>query len=330
MRTFLLALLLLLGVFFIFGRLTEVEEIGNTLQHGDLRFILLALFVEVIWLLNVAASYRAIYRTIGLKEKMKNLFFAAAGANFVNVVAPTAGMGGMAVFVSEARRRGYSPARTTVAGVLYILLDYLGFLCVLALGLMVLFKRNSLNSAELIASGVLMLLAIFIGTILFLGMRSTDALASFLAWLARLVNRILHPILRRPYLSEGRAREFAHDAREGLKEIHNNPESLLVPAGLALSNKVLLISILLLMFLAFNVPISLGTLIAGFSVAYLFFIVSPTPAGVGIVEGALAFALHSMYIPLSAAAVIALSYRGITFWIPMAFGGIALRVLHQR
>jgi uncharacterized protein (TIRG00374 family) len=84
------------------------------------------------------------------------------------------------------------------------------------------------------------------------------------------------------------------------------------------------------MFLAFNVPLSMGTLIAAFSVAYLFFIVSPTPAGVGIVEGALALALHSMYIPFSAAAVIALSYRGITFWVPMAFGGIALRVLQQR
>ncbi len=100
---------------------------------------------------------------------------------------------------------------------------------------------------------------------------------------------------------------------------------------LAVSSKILLMGILLLCFIAFEVPLAPGTLVAGFSLGYLFLIVSPTPAGIGFVEGGLTLALTSLKVPLGAAAVIALSYRGITFWLPLAFGAYAFRLLtHTR
>jgi uncharacterized protein (TIRG00374 family) len=103
----------------------------------------------------------------------------------------------------------------------------------------------------------------------------------------------------------------------------------LIPAGLALSNKLLLVGILLLMFLSFNVTFSIGTLIAGFSIGYLFFVVSPTPSGIGFVEGALTLALVSLYVPVSKAAAVALAYRGITFWIPLLIGMLAFRFVSR-
>jgi uncharacterized protein (TIRG00374 family) len=147
--------------------------------------------------------------------------------------------------------------------------------------------------------------------------------------MTRLVNRIFWPFIHHEYLSENRARSFAHDASEGLVELKLQPSNMLLPAGLALLNKTFYILILTLMFLAFEVPISIGTVIAGFSICYLFVIVSPTPAGIGIVEGGLTIALSSMYIPLQDAAVITLSYRAITFWIPLLFGMISFRVLEH-
>ena len=328
MRKFLIALALFLGVTFILARLAEVRAIGQTLRQGDFRFILLAFGIQILWLLNVAASYKVIYRALNLEEKIETLFLAAAGANFVNVIAPSAGVGGMAVFLSAARRRGYSSARTAVAGALFLLFDYAGFLCVLVLGLIVLFRRHTLTATDLVATIVLLFIALTLFVFLFLGMHSAKALGSSLAWFVRNVNRILRPIIHRQYLSTERAHLFAQDAAEGLRQVRQKPGDLLLPALLALSSKALLVSILLLVFMAFQVPISLGTLVAGFSVSYLFFIVSPTPAGIGVVEGTMTLALNSMYISLGAATVIALAYRGITFWIPLAFGGIALRILN--
>jgi uncharacterized protein (TIRG00374 family) len=330
MQKLIFAVVLLLAVLFVIGQFAEMQAIVDTLQRGDWRFLLLAIGVEIAWLLNVAASYRAILQAAGVEEKVEKLFILAAAANFVNVVTPTAGMGGMALFITEAHRRGYSAARVTIAGVLYVVFDYAGFLCVLALGLVVLLRRHNLNSAEIIATAILVLIAVGWSILLYLGMRSAQELGRTLAWMARLVNGLLRPFIRHDYLSEKRAHEFAHDAAQGLHDLRRNPRSLLLPFALALSNKAFLISILLFVFMAFKVPFSAGTLVAGFSVGYLFLIVSPTPSGIGVVEGMLTLVLGSLFVPIGAAAVITLAYRGITFWLPLLFGLVAFRFLSHR
>lgn len=327
MRKFLIAIAVLLGLVYIYTRTAEVQAIADTLKRGDWRFVALAFGVELVWLINVAAQYRAIYRALGLEEKIERLILLAAAANFVNVVAPSAGMGGMAVFISDSRRRSLSPGRVTVAGVLFVLFDYAGFFLVLTLGLFIQARRNNLNTGELVGSGVLLVIAAVLASLMYLGMRSAEALGRVLARTARLVNRLLRPLIHREYLSEGRAYFFAHEVAEGLHEVRRSPNSLYLPLGLAIGSKIFLIIILFLMFLAFKVPASVGTLIAAWSIAYLFLIISPTPAGIGVVEGALTLALNSMYVPLGAATVLALAYRGITFWLPLLGGLIAFRWL---
>jgi uncharacterized protein (TIRG00374 family) len=118
---------------------------------------------------------------------------------------------------------------------------------------------------------------------------------------------------------------FAHDAAEGIRCLPRSREAFLLPFALALSSKALMISVLFLVFLAFKVPFSVGTLIAGFSIGYLFVIASPTPSGLGVVEGALTLALRSMWVPLEEAAVVVLAYRGYTFWLPLIVGSISFR-----
>ena len=220
----------------------------------------------------------------------------------------------------------------TVASAMFVLFDYAGFLMVLALGLIVLFRRDKLQVTELAASGVLLIIALTIASLLYLGMYSEQKLGQFLAWGGTLVNTIVHPFQRdktKKYLEIDRAYTFAQDISEGMFELRGKPRELIVPILLALNSKVLLIIVLFFVFLAFGVPPSLGTLIAGFSIAFLFMIVSPSPSGVGFVEGALTLTLASFYIPLSDAAVIAIAYRGVTFWLPLLFGMIAIRGLDR-
>jgi hypothetical protein len=330
MRNLLIAIVFLLGIVFIFINIAEVEAIVDTLQQGDWRFLVLALGVQGIWLVNVAASWRAVYRAIGLEERLPKLCLILAAANSINVVAPTGGMGGIAVFISEARRRGYSAARVAVAGGLVVLFDYFGFLCILLLGLIVLFRRNNLQATELIASAMFVLAASVLAAMIYLGMRSADALGKALTAMARRVNRLLWPLIHREYLSEKRAYDFAHEAAGGLYLLRQKPKNLILPVLLGLCSKVLLVVILMLVFLAFDVSFSVGTLVGGFSIGYLFLIVSPTPAGIGFVEGALTLGLRSLNVPLGQATVVVLAYRGITLWLPLLFGMGAFRWLsHQ-
>ncbi len=329
MRKFVIALVLLLGFVYVVGKLTELQTIAETLQRGIWWFVGLALIIEVLWFVNCGASFRAIYKAMGIDEQVGTLSLMVSAANFVNVVAPSGGVSGLTIFISEARRRNYSPARAAVAGVLFLLFDYLGLIAVLLVGLIIMIRRNDLTLVVIIASFALVGLAMLFAFLLNLGMQSAVAFGNALAWIARLINRIMRPFIHREYLSETRAHEFAHDAAEGLSDMRDQPKSMLLPLMLALSNKVALIIILTLIFLAFNIPISVGTIIACFSIGSLFVIISPTPAGIGVVEGALTLALTSMYISLEDAALITLSYRGITFWIPMLFGMISLRFLEK-
>jgi len=325
MRNFIIALILFLGIVFVFARISELQAILNTLQKGDWRFLGLAGVIQGLWLLNLAKSYQVIFKAIGINERMRALLPLTAAVSFTNIVAPTAGMSGIALLMARARSQGYSTARAAVANTLVVLFDYIGFLIILAVGLFVLFRRNNLGSAEILATAILIGLACLLALLLYQGTQSTAALEKSLDWLARLVNRIVRPFNKTDYLSEERAHTFASEAYKGLSILRKDPAKILPPILLGLSSKFLLLLNFLMMFLAFKVPISPGTIVAGFSLGYLFYIVSPTPAGLGFVEGALPLALRSMYIPLGTGVVITIAYRAFTFWLPLLVGMLSFR-----
>jgi uncharacterized protein (TIRG00374 family) len=331
MRKFLIAVLFLLAVYFLLTRFTQVEQVALTLQRGDMKWMVLAVALQFVWLVNVAASFRACYRLLGIEESIERLLLLALGANFVNVIAPAAGVSGIAVFLTDCRARGKPTGRVTSAVALSILYDYLAFIIVLALGLSVLIRRDRLGAGEISASAVLLTIASVFAFLLWLGMRSGDQLGHALAWMARTVNRVLRPLRRRNYLSEDAARAFANEAAEGLSIARQAPSgAILLPAALALSKQALLISILFMVFMAFGQAFSVGTLVAGYAIGYLFLIVSPTPSGIGFVEGAMTLALTTLRVPLAAATIITLGYRGVTLWLTLLYGVIAMRWIGQQ
>ena len=171
MRKIIVALVLLLAIVFVFLRFSELKDFLNTLHHSNYRFLIAAFIVELIWMFNSATDYGSIYRLVGLKEKTSHLVLVATAANFVNVIAPSVGIGGMAVFLDDAARQNHSTGRVTVVGVLYILFDYLAFFCVLTLGFIVLIRRNNLNPGELTAAAILLVIAGAVAFLLYSGVQ---------------------------------------------------------------------------------------------------------------------------------------------------------------
>ena len=329
MRKFIFILLVFLSAALLYLSFGELESILETIQHGNLWFVFLALLLQCAWFFVSGSTYLSLYRLLGLDGTVYKFSLMSAAATFVNTVAPSAGMGGTVVFISNAYRNDHSPGKATVASMLNLFLDYVAFLFVLTLGLIVLFRRNDLGATEIAASAVIFGIAIGLGFLLYLGSRSASALGNALAKMAQLINRIARPFIHRDYLSEARAHEFASEMSTDLKSLPERPRSLLKPLLYAFANKALMMTILMVSFLSFEVPFTAGTIIGGFSIAYLFLIVSPTPSGIGIVEGIMPLALSSLRVPWSQAVIITLVYRGITFWVPLGVGAIAFRMLNQ-
>ena len=328
MKKLFIVVVLFLGIAIVAISFSELETIILTLNKAHLGYFILAILVQLIWFTTTARVYQSIFHLLGVHEDILTLSRIATAANFINVVAPTAGVGGIALFASEARRRGHPAGKVTVAAALFLLLDQAAFLVILALGLIVLVRRNDLNAGEISASFFLLCIALIYAFILYLGYRSEEKLGNTLAKIARFINRIVRFFRKQEYLSETRAHEFAHEISDGLSGLTEKPSSLVRPVLWGIFNKGLLMLILVCAFLSFEVPFSTGTIIAGFSIAYLFLIVSPTPSGIGVVEGILPIALTTLNVNWSQAVLITLTYRTVTFWVPFGIGAWAFRSLH--
>ncbi len=328
MKKITIILILFLGIAIVAISFSELETIMQTIRKAHLGFFLLAILIQVIWFAATGRMYQSIFHLLGVHEDILTLSRIATAANFINVVAPTAGVGGIALFASEARRRGHPTGKVTVAAALYLLLDQAAFLVVLALGLIVLVRRNDLDAGEISASFILLSTAIIYAFVLYIGYRSEEKLGNMLAKVAHFINRVVGFFRKGEYLSEARAHQFAHEVSEGFLGLTEQPTSLVRPVLWGIFNKSLLMLILICAFLSFEVPFSAGTIIAGFSIGYLFLIVSPTPSGIGIVEGLMPIALASLNVNWSQAVLITLTYRTVTFWVPFGIGAWAFRSLH--
>jgi uncharacterized protein (TIRG00374 family) len=328
MKKLFVVVILFLGIAVVVLSFGELETIMRTLQKAHLGYFILAILIQLIWFFTTGRMYQSVYHLLGLDESITNLSRIAAAANFINIVAPTAGMGGVALFAAEARRRGHPAGKATVAAALFLSLDHAAFLFVLSLGLIVLVRRNDLHAGDLSATLFMLGLAVSYAFILYLGYRSEEKLGNLLAYLARTVNRIVKFFRKENYLSEIRAHEFAHEVSEGFSGLTEQKTSLVRPVLWGILDKALLMLVLICSFLSFEVDFSAGTIIAGFSIAYLFLIVSPTPSGIGIVEGLMPIALTSLNVDWSQAVVITLTYRTVTFWVPFGIGAWAFRSLH--
>ena len=330
MKKFFVAVILFLGIVVVVLSFGELETILKTLKHAHLQYFFLAVIIQFVWFITSGRMYQSVFHLLGVQETTLALSRIATAANFINVVAPTAGMGGVALFASEAKRRGHAAGKVTVAAALFLLLDQAAFLVVLSLGLIILVRADNLSASEISASIFLFSTAVIYAFILYLGYRSEEKLGNLLAKVAHWINRVVNFFRKGEYLSEARAHQFSHEVAEGFSGLNEKTSSLIRPILWGIFDKGLLMLILTSAFLSFEVPFSVETIVAGFSIAYLFLIVSPTPSGIGIVEGVMPIALSSLDVNWSQAVVITLTYRAVTFWLPLAVGAWTFRSLHTR
>lgn len=329
MKKILQVIITILALVYVVVSFTEIENIAAALQKGNWPFLVLAFVVEFICLVNNSYTYRSIYRLMGLDEKIKLLFKLSTSSTFVNIIAPSGGVGGMAYFIAAARKQNISSARIMVIGILFVIYEYVSLLSVLVLGFIALIRRNDLTGGEITAALLLLLMAIGFALLLFLANKSSERLGRVLAGLFRRINRLLFRFFHRDILKPENAENFAFELGEGLEAMHSSRKNLVLPLVYSLMNKGLLITVMAFIFLALDVRFSTGSLVGAYSIGQLFYYISPTPGGVGVVESVLPVALNLLRVPFSKAVLVTLIYRAVTFWFPFLVGAVTLRLLQR-
>ncbi|HRJ75186.1 MAG TPA: hypothetical protein PLX90_04265, partial [Anaerolineales bacterium] len=115
MKKLFVVFILFLGAIIVALSFSELETILLTLQKAHLRYFLLALVIQSIWFVTTGRMYQSIFHLLGIHDNVITLTRMATAATFINIVAPTGGAGGVALFASEARRRGHPTGKATVA-----------------------------------------------------------------------------------------------------------------------------------------------------------------------------------------------------------------------
>jgi len=324
-KRILLGGLIVAFVWLIISHYTEVKQLANTLAQGQWQWVLVAAGLQVIYYLIFTATYQSAFYALGIKRKLWELIPVTLGSLFVNVVAPTASTAGAALFVDDAARRGHSPARAATAALLQLVTDYSAFLMVLATGMTVLFIDHDLQTYEIVGAIILLLLDVTLIGVLLLGVWWPKLVESLLRRIQIIVNRIGSRFKRPNLLDADWAYKNAAELTDASQTVAEYPGRLVRLLLVMLASYAVDIFSLYVLFRAFGQTIGLGTLIAGFAMGVLFWIVSPIPQGIGLVEGVMTLTYTSLGVPTDTAAIVSLAFRGLTFWLPLVLGFVLIQ-----
>ena len=318
-RFFVFWVLIALFTVFVIFSITKLQNVVVVLRTAKVYWILLAAFIQLLYFISYSYLYKFSFRIAGIDERVKNFFPVLLSSLFVNVVAPIGGVAGSAYLVDESVRKGESASRATVGVMGAMLSEFSSFGILLIISILYLSNRGSLKTYELVSSLGILFIVVSIIFFMILGMWHPGKLHKVFHFFQRFVNKVSMTLRNTTYLADNWAHEHSSDFTTAVKSF-TNLKRVLLPIFIAFIGHFLSYLSIFVLFLAFSTKVTPGVLLAGYSMGMLFKIVSPVPQGIGIVETIMVLVFTSLGIHGNVAAVVAVSYRGLTFWIPLLIG----------
>ena len=295
---------------------TSAKELSQALASASWGWMIVSALLFFFSFYLYALLYQIGLEAVQIRFKAFNLLAPLMVSIFLNTAAPL----GEAIFAEYAAERRQSGVRTAAGVILVLAVDLGTTLPFVAAGLAFLRSQGKLPPYYAAVSALFALLVLLFVTALWLAKAKRSWLEEFLRWAQRTVNRVARAFKRREVGSDTwptqNAGQFSNAA--GSMVTHPGLLALSVVVGL-LSHFVNAVGLYTL-FLAFGQHVDLGTVIAGFSMSIVLYVIAITPQGVGATEGVMSLLFTSMGVPAAIAVAVAISYRAFNVWIPTALG----------
>jgi len=185
------------------SRQTEIQSVTGPLISGQLEWILAAALLQVLYYTVFTAMFKSAFLAVDVKSRVRDLLSVTLSALFVNVVAPTWGMAGAALYVDDATHRGESAAKATAGTLLAQAADFSAFAIILAGGIAYLSMRHRLRSYEIAGTAVLLVIMFSLVGALLLGLWRPTLLRKLLDSVERGANGLAKRIHRSSLLHDG-------------------------------------------------------------------------------------------------------------------------------
>lgn len=310
-----------------FGELSSALEL---LASGSLFFLLCVIGLQVLSIINRGALFHSMYDFFGAKDTLRRLTYLALSSNFVNLVAPTAGLSGMAIFISEAQEQGMSKSRAIFVNIFTYFLIYAVFTIALLFGLFYLFFNHQLQKYIIISAAILFGMIVVILLAMAIAFGGAARVKNVIGFIAKLVNSVASFLQRRRVIiNKTDIHLMSAEVHDCIAILKRRTRSLFLPVLHVVLLEAIDIMTLYYLFLAFKYPIYPGALITLYSVGVLFSLVSITPNGLGVVEATMILVGAGLGVPIELASVVVIGYRLVTFWLPFVVGYFAFRKMQK-
>ncbi len=327
-RNGVLGLVALIFIVVLVTQRQQAAKVGQALLAGDWRWIVAAAVLQGGFYLFYTALQWASYRACGVRCRLLHMLPVMFASLALNFAVPGAGP---ILFIEDLVHRGESAAKATAGTLLVRIADFSIVLGILVVSMVYLARIGHLEHYIIIGAMVLAAIVLGFTLLLMLGWAQPGALHRLLHWAHRLVNRLARLFRRPAPLVDDWPERATREYGDAAVTIMERPHGVVRAVAVGIVAYGFDIASVWALFHAFGQPqLEPGTLVAGFAVGILFWIVTITPQGVGIVEGAMVLVYGSLDVPVATATAVTLAFRGLTFWLPAAVGFFILPRMSRR
>ncbi len=309
-----------LFVFFVLRNLNSGEKLFQLLLVAKWQFIIAALLLQLAHYIILSYSYKRALRLFNIKWSLKEivpLVLAALSINVFTILAPFPGSG---IFIQKAREREI-PALNVTASIFSVLLfDYLALCPLIIVSLFLLGLNHRIFNYEILGAFAFIVLTLLLVFLLLFGIISPKILNFAFSAFEKLFNSLHYLFKKRSFFIKGWSESRAIKFIELSKKLLENRGKQFQLFGISLFNHSIDVLTLFALFLAFGQLVPFTTLLTGYSLMLVFWIVTPTPQGVGVVEVITPAIFSSMGVPVETATLAVLAFRGLNLWFPVIVG----------
>jgi len=323
-RQILLFVLLLAFVVLLVTSYTGLTQLIAVFSSADWEWVLIAILTHAVYFVVYALMYHLTFIVVGVESPVSRLLPIFFASLFVNTVAPLGGLGGAALFVDDAARHGQSGVRAAMGTLLVLIIDLATAVPFVLAAIPYLVEAQEIQAYLVIGSLMFLAYVLLLIAIMVISYERVDLSQRALGAIGRLVNVVgswfHHPQVMTEKWAEQSALEFVQASRAATKA----PGSMFVLLALGVALHAINAAGLYTLFLAYHEPPVLGLVNAAFAMNIVFYVISAIQ-GVGIVEAVVTLMLVAAGMPVAQAFALAVSYRGLNFWMPLLLGLFFLR-----
>lgn len=310
------------GAIFLFA---DPRELWAVLVRADPWLLTVPVLCMIASYLTMARSYQGIAIAAGCPVSLIDMLKITFVANSMNYLVATGGLSGFAVRMYFFSRLGMASQTAVVVSLAQTFLTNCTLLAFVLVGFAYVFASHTLQGSALVATTVLLVLAIVFAVFASLLLLHPRLRRRTLFWIAQSAYWILHRVT--PHRAPPRTHiwRYQFNLNRGISFLLSRKRAMVEPLLYIIADWLLTMLILYTSFLSVQYRIEFAEVIVGFAVGIVLSFASLIPGGLGVMEGSMAAIFASMGVPFETAVVAVLLFRVSYYLLPLL---ISLFFLH--